>query len=75
MKILKEIFIPLPPRDSEAAREIEHGKLFRSPVLGKLPFPIQQIVSNIFRQQLRKEEATPLDGKCKYLFSKNEAPV
>jgi len=55
-KILKEIFIPLPPRGSSEAKSIEHGKLVDSPVLNRLPFPIRQIVTNLFRQQLKKEE-------------------
>ncbi|XP_066918726.1 uncharacterized protein [Clytia hemisphaerica] len=59
-KLLNEIFIPLPPKGSQEANDIEHGKIFNSPVLSRLPLPIRQVVSKIFQQQLlKKEEQAP----------------
>lgn len=58
--ILKQIFIPLPPKNSQAAQEIEAGAPISSPVLDRLPLPIRMVVSQIFRQQLKKARL----GKC-----------
>lgn len=54
--ILKQIFIPLPSKNSLEAKEIEAGVPMSSPVLDRLPLPIRMIVSQIFRQQLRDEK-------------------
>ena len=53
-KVLKEIFLPLPPPDSAAAKDIEDGK----PMPG-LPWPINQIVSMMMRQ-LEKSTQQPV---------------
>jgi len=66
-KLLKEIFIPLPQRGSDAARDIEQGKIMNSPVLNRLPLPIRQIVSNLFKQQLKKEDEA-VKVPCKFTY-------
>ncbi|XP_065646872.1 uncharacterized protein LOC101238528 isoform X11 [Hydra vulgaris] len=53
-KVVKEIFLPLPPPDSPAAKDIEEGK----PMPG-LPWPINQIVTMMMRQ-LEKSTQEPV---------------
>ena len=50
-RVLKQIFIPLPPSNTEAEREIENGE----PVNG-LPFPLNFIVSKILAKMLRSRD-------------------
>lgn len=66
-KVLKELFIPLPPENSPAGKAIEGG----APVSG-LPFPINMIVSDIFRKMRKgsQEQVKPISvsGKSEIVY-------
>ena len=63
-RLLKQIFIPLPPPNTEAEREIENGE----PVNG-LPFPLNFIVSKVLAKMLTNR-GRKVPGKLANLLKK-----